>query len=312
MNLIENILKDFPAMILDGALSTELERRGCDINDPLWSAKMLLENPDLIGQVHTDYFAAGADCAITASYQATVEGFVRRGLSETDAIGLIQKSVQIAVKARDQFWDNMVDKTKRPRPIVAASVGPYGAYLADGSEYRGDYKLTENELIDFHRPRMKALVDAGADILACETIPCLMEARALVRLLEEFPGVYAWVCFSAKNELQISNGDRIADCAAWLDHHDQVAAVGVNCTPPSYVSSLIGEIHRQTAKPIIVYPNSGEQYDAGTRGWKGAASEDTFGCSARGWHELGARLIGGCCRTNPDDIKSIVAWVREG
>lgn len=310
MNPIENILKDYPVMILDGALSTEMERRGCDINDSLWSAKILMEAPYLIGQVHTDYFAAGADCAITSSYQATVEGFVRRGLSETEALRLIKTSVEIAVKARDNFWDNLVGKTKRPRPIVAASVGPYGAYLADGSEYRGDYKLTENELIEFHRPRVKALIDAGADILACETIPCLMEARAIVRLLKEFPGVYGWISFNAKNDLQISNGDRIADCADWLNGHDQVAAVGVNCTPPQYIPSLISEIRRKTNKPIVVYPNSGEQYEASTRSWKGSSTNESFGCGARSWYELGARLIGGCCRTTPEDIKSVEAWVR--
>ncbi|WP_261306498.1 homocysteine S-methyltransferase [Paenibacillus andongensis] len=310
MNPIENILKDFPVMILDGALSTEMERRGCDINDSLWSAKMLMENPDLIGQVHTDYFAAGADCAITSSYQATVEGFVRRGLSESEALRLIKTSVEIAVKARDDFWDSLLEKTKRPRPIVAASVGPYGAYLADGSEYRGNYKLTENELIEFHRPRVKALIDAGADILACETIPCLMEARAIVRLLKEFPGIYGWISFSAKNELQISNGDLIADCADWLNCHDQVAAVGVNCTPPEYIPSLISEIRSKTNKPIIVYPNSGENYDASTRSWKGVSTNESFGSGARSWYELGARLLGGCCRTTPEDIKTIEAWVK--
>ncbi|MFD0696568.1 homocysteine S-methyltransferase [Paenibacillus sp. GCM10027628] len=310
MNPIENILKDFPVLILDGALSTEMERRGCDINDSLWSAKMLMENPDLIAQVHMDYFAAGADCAITASYQATVGGFAKRGLSETEALRLIQASVQIAVKARDLFWNQLADKTKRPHPLVAASVGPYGAYLANGSEYRGDYKLTEDELIDFHRPRMKALIEAGADLLACETIPCLMEARAIVRLLEEFPGCYAWMSFSAKDDLHISNGDLISDCAKWLDTHDQVAAVGVNCTPPQHIPSLIGEIRRQTKKPIVVYPNSGEQYEAATRSWRGNSSEESFGCSARGWYELGARLVGGCCRTNPADIKSVEAWAR--
>jgi homocysteine S-methyltransferase len=297
-------------MILDGALATELERRGCDINDALWSAKVLMENPDMIGQVHEDYFAAGADCAITSSYQATIEGFIRRGLSADEALNLIQKSVHIAVKARDKFWNNPENRTFRPRPIVAASVGPYGAFLADGSEYRGDYKLSEEALINFHRPRMKALVGAGADILACETIPCLLEARAIVRLLDEFPGVYAWISFSAKNDLQISSGERIAVCADWLDRYEQIAAIGVNCTPPQYIPSLISEIHSKTDKPIVVYPNSGEQYDANTKAWHGPMSGETFGCSAKHWHKCGASLIGGCCRTNPNDIKAIADWAR--
>lgn len=311
MNPIENILQKFPLLILDGAMATELERHGCDLNDSLWSAKILMENPDLIKQVHMDYFTAGADCAITASYQATIEGFVKNGLSEAEALNLIQASVRVAVQARDEFWGIAENRLNRPKPLVAASVGPYGAFLADGSEYRGDYQLTEEELMDFHRPRMKALIDAGADILACETIPCLQEARAIVRLLEGFPGAYAWISFSAKDELHISDGTPIAACADWLDKHEQVAAVGINCTPPQYTQALIKEMQSHTAKPIVVYPNSGEQYDANAKAWHGTSSGETYGCSAHSWYESGARLIGGCCRTKPEDIKAIAAWARE-
>lgn len=311
INPIQNILHTFPLIILDGAMATELERHGCDLNDSLWSAKILMEKPELIKQVHTDYFTAGADCAITASYQATVEGFVRRGLTETEALGLIQKSVQIAIQARDEFWENVGNQTNRPKPIVAASVGPYGAFLSDGSEYRGDYRLTEDELMAFHRPRIKALIEAGADILACETIPCLIEARAIVRLLAEFPATYAWISFSAKDGLHISNGDSIAECAEWLNKHEQVAAVGINCTPPQYIPSLVQEIRKSTAKPIIVYPNAGEQYDPITKTWHGGSSNESYGCSAQHWYESGAQLIGGCCRTKPEDIRAIADWARK-
>ncbi len=311
MNPIEKMLQQHPLLILDGAMATELERHGCDLNDSLWSAKILLENPELIKQVHFNYFAAGADVAITASYQATVEGFARCGLSEEEALGLIQRSVRLAVEARDEFWEKPENRSNRPKPVVAASVGPYGAFLADGSEYRGDYSITEEELIEFHRPRMKALIDAGADILASETIPCLMEARAIVRLLEEFPGTYAWISFSAKDELHISSGERAAACSGWLDQHEQVAAVGINCTPPPYIPSLIKEIRSQTHKPIVVYPNSGEQYDATTKTWHGSSSGETYAASALHWYECGARLIGGCCRTKPEDIKAIAAWARK-
>lgn len=311
MNPIEKILKDFSVIILDGALATELERRGCNINDSLWSAKILAENPDIIEKVHYDYFSAGADCAITSSYQATIEGFTKRGYSESEAIDLIQGSVQIAKKARDDFWKSEANKERRPQPIVAASVGPYGAYLADGSEYRGDYKITEKELIDFHRPRMRELIEAGADILACETIPCLLEAKAIVKLLREFPGVYCWISFSAKNALQISDGTLISECAKFLDGYEQVAAVGINCTPPQYISSLIDEIKRNSKKPVVVYPNSGEEYDADTKSWHGHSSSEGYGCSAKGWHKHGASLIGGCCRTSPEDIKAIAGWSRK-
>jgi len=311
MNPIDSILKDYSIIILDGALATELEGRGCDINDSLWSAKILVEHPDVIEQVHYDYFAAGADCAITSSYQATIDGFVKRGFSKNEAISLIKKSVEIAKKARDEFWKDEVNRKNRPYPLVAASVGPYGAYLADGSEYRGDYKLTEKELMDFHRPRVKALVEAGADILACETIPCLLEAKAIVKLLQEFPGVYCWISFSAKNNLEISNGELISDCAKSLDKYDQVAAIGINCTPPQYITSLISEIYKNSKKPIVVYPNSGEEYDADTKSWHGHSASGAYGRSAKEWYDKGARLIGGCCRTNPEDIRSIAAWARK-
>lgn len=311
MNPVEKILKDFPVMILDGAMATELEGYGCNLNDSLWSAKVLMEDPELIKRVHFDYFIAGADCAITASYQATVAGYMERGLNEVEAIELIKKSVQIAIEARDEFWENPENQVDRPKPLIAASIGPYGAFLADGSEYRGDYTVTEDELVEFHRTRMKALVEAGAEILACETIPCLMEAKAIVTLLKEFPGVYAWISFSAKDELHISNGDTISECAKWLDEHEQIAAVGINCTPPSYIPSLINEIHKHTPKPVIVYPNSGEEYNAEDKTWKEASSGESYGCSTQRWYETGAKLIGGCCRTNPGDIKAIAAWVRK-
>src|SRR5436190_82939 len=177
MNPIENLLQKQPIAILDGALATELEARGCNLNDDLWSARILIEQPELIHQIHLDYFNAGADIAITASYQATIKGFARRGLSKEQSLALMQKSVKIAQEARDEFWSNENNRIGRVYPLIAASVGPYGAFLADGSEYRGDYNLTEGELIDFHRPRVEALIAAGADLLACETIPCLIEAK---------------------------------------------------------------------------------------------------------------------------------------
>ncbi|MEC1289145.1 homocysteine S-methyltransferase [Bacillus mojavensis] len=310
MNPIHHLLDTYPLIVLDGAMATELERKGCDLNDSLWSAKILMEQPELIKQVHADYFVAGADCAITASYQSTFEGFAARGLSEAEARRLIQMSVSIAVEARDEFWAQKKNRLNRPKPIVAASVGPYGAYLADGSEYRGNYGISEEELAEFHRPRMKALIDAGADVLACETIPCLTEAKAIVRLLKEFPDTYAWFSFSAKDGLHISDGTPAAECASWLDQHSQAAAVGINCTPLQHIPSLIAELKKNTSKPIIVYPNSGEQYDPDTKTWNGAACGEPYGQSARIWFENGAKLIGGCCRTKPEDIKEIAGWAR--
>jgi homocysteine S-methyltransferase len=310
MNPIATILETDPLVVLDGALATELERRGADLRDPLWSAKILLEAPELIRAVHLDYFQAGADCAITASYQASVPGLARRGLSEAAALDLIASSVRLAGEARDVFWANTAQPSGRPRPFVAASVGPYGAFLADGSEYRGDYGLSEQALIDFHRPRMAALVAAGADLLACETIPCLVEARALAGLLAEFPGISAWFSFSARDGEHICHGERLADCAALLDAHPQVAAIGVNCTAPQHITGLIQAARRATHKPIVVYPNSGEVYHAADNTWHGETSCTAFGDQSQGWCAAGARIIGGCCRTTPEHIRSIAAWAR--
>ncbi len=311
MNPIESILDHYPALVIDGALATELEQRGYDLKDDLWSAKILLEQPEAIKQLHYDYFKSGADCAITASYQATMEGFMKRGLNEQEALALIQKSVKLAVEARDEFWADEANRIGRAKPFVAASVGPYGAYLADGSEYRGNYGLTEKQLMDFHRPRMKALIEAGADILACETIPCLIEAQALVKLLEEFHSIYAWISFSCRDETHVNEGQRLEDCVRLVEGSPFIAAVGVNCTSPKFIPSLIREAKKGTNKPVLVYPNSGESYDATRNDWDGHPVYESFGEEAKEWFQAGARLIGGCCRTNPDDIRTIASWARK-
>jgi homocysteine S-methyltransferase len=310
MNPITSILDRQPALVIDGALATELERRGYDLKDDLWSAKILLEQPDAIKQLHYDYFQAGADCAITASYQATVEGFKQRGLNEEESIDLIQKSVKIAIEARDEFWNDEANRAGRLKPFVAASVGPYGAFLADGAEYRGNYGLSEKELMDFHRPRMRTLISAGADILSCETIPCLIEAQALAKLLKEFPNITAWFSFSARDEKHISEGQVFADCVKELESHPQIAAIGINCTSPRYIPSLIREAKKATDKPILVYPNSGESYNATKNDWNGDPVFESFGEHARKWYNAGARMIGGCCRTTPEDIRVISQTLR--
>ncbi|MFN8434375.1 MAG: homocysteine S-methyltransferase [Anaerolineales bacterium] len=311
MNVLETILNNQRIAIIDGAMATELEARGCDLNDDLWSARVLLEQPELIRAVHLDYFNAGADIAITASYQATVDGFAKRGLSREQALNLMKKSVQLAQEARDEFWAKEENRVGRVRPLIAGSVGPYGAYLADGSEYRGDYNLSEDELIAFHRPRVEALIASGADLLACETIPCGIEARALCRLLAEFPNTVAWFTFTAKDGELISNGERIADIAAFLDSQPQAAAVGINCTSPIHIPSLVREIKKNTSKPVIVYPNSGEYYSAVTNTWHGETSSDKFGLQSKEWFENGATLIGGCCRTTPGHIHEVNNWARK-
>lgn len=310
MDPIASILDRHPALVIDGALATELERRGYDLKDELWSAKILLEQPEAIKQLHFDYFKAGADCAITSSYQATIEGFTKRGLNKKEASALIEKSFRLAVDARDDFWADASNRTGRSKPVIAASIGPYGAFLADGSEYRGDYGLTEKELIDFHRPRIKVLVEAGAEFFACETIPSLIEAQAVAKLLTEFPNAAAWFSFSARDGKHISEGQPFADCVDLLEDHPQIAALGINCTSPEYIPSLIREGKGHTDKPILVYPNLGESYDASKNEWDDNPATESFGEEAREWYDAGARLIGGCCRTTPEDIRVISNWLR--
>jgi len=310
MNPIASILNHQPALVIDGALATELESRGYNLKDKLWSAKILLEQPEAIQQLHYDYFKAGADCAITASYQATVEGFMKRGLNEKEAIDLIKKSVRLAIAARDEFWADTKNHAGRSKPFIAASVGPYGAFLANGGEYVGDYGLNEKELMAFHRPRMKALIEAGADMLGCETIPALIEAQAIAKLLKEFPETTTWISFSARDDKHISEGQIFADCVRLLESHPQIAAIGINCTSPKFIPALMRAAKKETNKPLLTYPNSGEGYVAEKHAWDGPPTKESFGKEAKKWYEAGARLIGGCCRTHPEDIRVISSWVR--
>jgi len=307
VNVIEERLAVQDVLVLDGAFATELEARGFSVNDALWSAKALFERPDLVRELHLDYLRAGADVVTSASYQATVEGFMKRVFSKEEAAALIQKSIQLAQEARDLY---LAEREGNGRvPFVAASVGPYGAYLADGSEYRGDYGIDEDALVAFHAERLALLAEEKPDLLACETLPCLVEARAIVRALrQEDIRIPAWFSFSCRNGAEISDGMEIAVCARWLDTVPEAAAIGLNCTAPQYVESLIGEIRRETTKPIVVYPNSGETYDASDKSWHGAAED--FGTIARHWRTAGARLIGGCCRTTPREIADIAAWAK--
>jgi homocysteine S-methyltransferase len=297
-----------PLLILDGALATELERRGADLRDPLWSAKLIIDRPDAIEAVHLDYFRAGADVATTATYQATFEGFARRGIDAAGAAQLMRAAVALACAARDEFWADASNRIDRLRPLVAASVGPYGAMLADGSEYRGHYPVSDTALRDFHRPRIHVLAESGADLLACETIPSLREAQALAAVLEEFPAMTAWMSFSCRDGVRTCEGQEIGDCVAQFKDHVQIVGVGVNCTAPEHISSLLQRMRNRTNKPLLVYPNSGERYDAGAKQWRGQPCATPFAEQALRWYREGARLIGGCCRTTPEDIRAIRAW----
>ncbi|MFN2134808.1 MAG: homocysteine S-methyltransferase [Candidatus Promineifilaceae bacterium] len=307
MNPLQPFLDRYGVLVVDGGLATELEARGADLNDDLWSARMLMDDPALIGQVHADYLWAGADVIISATYQATVAGFMSRGLSHDEAAALIRLAVDLALEARDAYWQAQPSAYRAEviRPLVAASVGPYAAYLADGSEYTGAYDLDRAGLFEFHRERWSILAGTEADVLACETIPNYEEAVALADLLETTPDRWAWFSFSCRDGAHISDGTPVAACAAYLDSCSRVAAIGVNCTAPRYITSLISEIRSATEKPIIVYPNSGEQFDVARRQWIGESDPSTYGSLSREWRKVGAACIGGCCRTTPDHIRQV-------
>ncbi len=300
-------------LTLDGALATELERHGADLSGDLWSARLLLDQPELIARVHRDYFEAGADVAITASYQASLAGFTRRGMTEGQARVLIQSSVGVAVAVRDHFWMTRTPRAgdERVRPVVAASVGPYGAVLADGSEYRGHYAISHRELVRFHQQRLEVLAGAGAELLACETIPSKDEAVALVEALAGWPELAAWMSFSARNDTEVSDGTSIADCASFLHDQPQIVAVGVNCTAVPHVGPLLRALAEHTDKPLVAYPNSGETYDSERHSWTGPRAPVDFGALTHDWYAAGARIIGGCCRTGPADIREVSAAARE-
>eukprot|EP00743_Colponemidia_sp_Colp-15_P009600 GILK01010501.1.p1 GENE.GILK01010501.1~~GILK01010501.1.p1 ORF type:complete len:273 (+),score=30.12 GILK01010501.1:66-884(+) len=261
-------------IILDGGLATELESRGADLKHHLWSAKLLYENPDLIRQVHEDYYRAGADVAITASYQASIQGFIQAGISEETARELLRRSVQLAQAARDA-----VQAEVKRSLYVAGSIGSYGAILHDGSEYTGDFGLSVAELMNFHRERYAILWDAGVDILACETIPCLREAEALLLLAREFPSSRLWISCSCRDDTHLNSGETMADLAQLikrLDINKQVVAFGVNCTAPKHVPGLLLAAQGDSdGRALICYPNSGEEYDAVACEWRSERLQST-------------------------------------
>lgn len=290
-------------VVLDGGLATELERRGADLRDPLWSARVLVEDPDLIVEVHRAYVEAGADVVIGASYQASFEGLAARGFDRDAASALLASSVQLA---RASATD---------RTLVAASVGPYGAVLANGAEYTGDYGLGDTTtaraaLRAFHLPRAEALVAAGPDLLAIETIPSVVEAEALVQVLAELGDVPAWVSFSCGDGGHLNDGTLIEDAVSIAEASPQVVAVGVNCTPPAFVPELLVRAGAVTDKALVAYPNRGATWDAATKTWTGDAVPGGFGPLARSLRASGARLIGGCCGTGPADIADTASALR--
>ncbi|MCX4668960.1 homocysteine S-methyltransferase [Streptomyces sp. NBC_01381] len=279
-------------LVLDGGLSNQLEAAGHDLGDALWSARLLADEPEAIAAAHRAYYEAGADIATTASYQATFEGFAEQGVDRADAAELLRLSVELARDAGAgvgrEVW-------------VAASAGPYGAMLADGSEYRGRYGLTVAELERFHRPRLEVLADAAPDVLALETVPDTDEARALLRAVRGL-GIPAWLSYTVSGGFTRA-GQPLTEAFALAAEADEIVAVGVNCCDPRDADAAVRLAARITGKPVVVYPNSGETWDAATKTWQGP---QRFSAGrVTGWRDAGARLIGGCCRVGPETIAEV-------
>ncbi|WP_019853988.1 homocysteine S-methyltransferase [Actinopolyspora mortivallis] len=288
-------------LVTDGGLATELEARGHDLSDALWSARLLADAPEEIVAAHRAFFRAGAVIATTATYQASFEGFAARGLDRKQTLRLLRRGVEAAETARAEVSGD------GRRRWVAASVGPYGAFLADGSEYRGRYGLNVRELRDWHRPRLEALAESGADLLALETVPDLDEGRALVELVAT-TGFPAWLSYTVEHG-RTRAGQPMSEAFAVAAGVPEILAVGVNCCHPEEVPAAVEAARAATGKPVIAYPNSGEGWDPTRQDWIGP---DSYSAErARRWVAEGARVVGGCCRVGPTEIAELAGVVRE-
>jgi homocysteine S-methyltransferase len=299
MQAVAERLRRGGLLLLDGGLSTQLERAGADLRDALWSARLLIDEPDAIRAAHRAFLDAGADVVITASYQASFEGFAARGLDATEAATLMRRSVSLARRAVED-----VDRIGREPALVAASVGPFGAVLADGSEYTGAYGRSVAELTAFHERRLRVLWEAEPDLLAIETIPSLDEARAVLIALSGVPDAVAWCSFTCRDGSTLADGSPFEAAVATVAAAPAILAIGVNCTHPGFVPELVRRAAALTDRPIVAYPNRGARWDPAARRWVGEANAD-LGEAARTWRAAGAGLIGGCCGTDAEDIAAI-------
>ncbi|KFB52772.1 AGAP002469-PA-like protein [Anopheles sinensis] len=311
-------------IVIDGGFSTQLaEHVGSKIDkDPLWVSRYNATNPAAVLEAHLDYLKAGADCILTNTYQASIEGYMDYlDLNEDESIKLIKASVDLARRARTRYLAEKLENKSHKIPWVVGSIGPYGAHLHDGSEYTGSYadQVPANRLQKWHRPRINAIVEAGVDALAIETIPCRMEAEALLELLTaEHPTVRFWISFQCRDGASTAHGENFAETAIALWNrakelaNPNLLAIGVNCVHPQFALPLLQSVNERRGAatptdaeriPLIVYPNSGEQWDAGAGCWRGAENLTPLETYIPQWVELGAKFIGGCCRTNARDIK---------
>lgn len=298
MDLISRAKK---GIVLDGAMSDELERQGVKTNNKLWTATALINELDKVYQAHWNYFAAGAELVITDTYQANVQAFIQAGYSEQEAEKFIRDAVRIAKKARDDY-----EQTTSQHNYVAGTVGSYGAYLADGNEYRGDYELSEQEYLAFHLPRLRQILIERPDLIALETQPKLNEPLAVLNWLKNNASNYpVYASFTLKDTTHISDGTTLEQAVSAVDKFEQVFAIGINCISPDLVTPALKEMSKYTSKPLVVYPNLGASYDPEIKQWREFNKKFDFNELTKEWYQEGARLIGGCCTTGPTEIKQI-------
>jgi homocysteine S-methyltransferase len=293
--------------VIDGGLASELEYLGARIDGPLWSAHVLEDEPERVAAVHRAYIQAGSQCIATCSYQVSRMGYAEIGLPPERADGALLRSVALARSVVAEFPGRRV--------LVAGSLGPYGAALHNGAEYHGNYNCSYADLVRFHRERIEVLAGAtdpqapdllAPDLLAFETFPSLDEVRAVGEALAPWPMLSAWFSFSCRDDKHVSHGERVRDCASLVAALPQTVAIGVNCVPPRWLPSLIAELRTASSKPVLVYPNSGEGWDAEARCWTGTTDPADFGEMAAGWFAAGPQMVGGCCRTRPAHIREVV------
>ena len=287
-------------------MGTELDSRGVDTRNALWSALALTAAPEAVYQVHTDYLDAGARVITTNTYQATLPALLRAGHDARGAREVIAAGARLAGEAARRF------ETEHPEEpvLVAGGLGPYGAYLADGSEYSGAYDIDIPEDSGFrevHLPRIEVLVGEGIDLLALETLPRLDEAQALLAMVKDLaPQAECWVSFQVRSGgTRLAGGTPLAEAAAWAAGEGAVVAVGVNCVAPDVVGRALPVLRAATTKPLVAYPNAGEPYDPVTKSWRSADEEGGLAALAPSWIAAGARLVGGCCRTRPAQIREL-------
>ena len=309
VNPLQEIVEYQGVVILDGGLATWLEENGHKLDPHLWSAKMLIDSPDEVRRAHGSFLDAGADCITTATYQASYDGFSRFGLTPLAVDELLGHSVTLAREAVHEFLSDTVKSSGRVRPLVAASVGPYGAFLADGSEYDGRYGIDQKELVDFHERRFKVLANSSADLVAFETIPSLDEAKVLLGLLDKTSETWGWMSFSCRDGGHLRDGTPIEVAVELCENTERLVGIGINCTAPRFVNELVTRIRMRTDKLVLAYPNSGESWNAKRKKWTGSGDRGDWVEMAESWHKNGAQVIGGCCRIGPEIIREVRARV---